>query len=107
MVKTPNTLPTLLHPCLKVLLVEYRRDELDDPQIQKKIESQLSTQIKKSCLEIIEYTQTIGSDPIGIGDLVRAKYPAYWQSVNWSDAYRDAKVNLRVKLDILQFGAIR
>lgn len=88
-------------------LVEYHRDELDDPQVQKKIEGQLSTQMKKSCLEIIKYTQAIGSDPIGIGDLVRAKYPAYWQSINWSDAYRDAKVNLKVKLDILQFGAIR
>lgn len=87
-------------------LVEYRRDALDQPPVQKKIEEQLARQIKQACLEIIHYTQEIGSDPIGIGDLVRAKYPAYWQRVNWREAYREATVNLQIKLDILQYGAI-
>lgn len=87
-------------------LVEYRRDALDQPSVQKKIEEQLAGQIKQACLEIICYTQEIGSDPIGIGDLVRAKYPAYWQQVDWRAAYREAVVKLSVKLDLLQYGAI-
>ncbi|MBA2132682.1 Ger(x)C family spore germination protein [Capillibacterium thermochitinicola] len=87
-------------------LVEYRRDGLDQPPAQEQIEEGLARQIKKACLEIIRYTQEIGSDPIGIGDLVRAKYPDYWQQVDWRTAYREAVVNLSVKMDLLQYGAI-
>ncbi|HHT49711.1 MAG TPA: Ger(x)C family spore germination protein [Firmicutes bacterium] len=87
-------------------LIEYRRDAFDQPSVQKKIEEQLAGQIKQACLEIIHYTQELGSDPLGIGNLVRAKYPAYWQQVDWSTAYREMNINLSIKLEILQFGAI-
>jgi len=60
----------------------------------------------QACLEIFRYTQEIGSDPLGIGDLVRAKFPAYWQRVDWRTAYRETTVKLSVKLNILQYGAI-
>ena len=87
-------------------LIESHRDALDQPSVQKKIEEQLAAQIKQACQEIIHYTQEIGSDPLGIGDLIRAKYPAYWQEVDWSTAYRETIVKLSVKLDLLQYGAI-
>lgn len=106
-VKIENNRPAIdMALAFTASLVEYRRDALDQPPVQKKIEEQLARQIKQACLEIIHYTQEIGSDPIGIGDLVRAKYPAYWQRVNWREAYREATVNLQIKLDILQYGAI-
>lgn len=88
-------------------LDEYRRDTLDDVRLQKKIEKQLSGEIKRACLEIVKYTQRIGSDPIGIGDLVRAKYPSDWKRMNGKDVYQDAKVNVKVNLDIIQFGSIK
>ncbi|NLC52762.1 MAG: Ger(x)C family spore germination protein [Firmicutes bacterium] len=87
-------------------LIEYHRDALDQPSVQKKIEEQLAEQIKQACLEIIRYTQEIGSDPMGIGDRIRAKYPAYWQQVDWSAAYRETIFRISVKLDLLQYGAI-
>jgi spore germination protein len=106
-VKIENNRPVIdMALAFTASLVEYRRDALDQPHVQKKIEEQLSSQIKQACLEIIHYTQEIGSDPIGVGDLIRAKYPAYWQRVNWREAYREATVNLKIKLDILQYGAI-
>lgn len=88
------------------LLIEYRRDALDRPSVQEQIEEELAGQIKQACLEILRYTQEIGSDPLGIGDLVRAKFPAYWQRVDWRTAYRETTVKLSVKLNILQYGAI-
>lgn len=87
-------------------LVEYRRDALDQPPVQKMIEEQLAGQIKETCLAILRYTQEIGSDPLGIGDLVRAKFPAWWQQVNWAEAYRETLFKLHVQLELLQYGAI-
>lgn len=88
-------------------LIEYRRDALDQPPVQKKIEEQLAGQIKEACLEILRYTQELGSDPLGIGDLVRAYFPAYWQQVDWATAYREADIKINVKLKLLQYGAIK
>ncbi len=87
-------------------LVEYHRDSIDQPPVQKEIEEHLARQIKEACLEIIRYTQEIGSDPLGIGDLVRAKYPKHWRQIDWQTAYREASVNLNVKFELLQYGAI-
>ena len=88
-------------------LVEYHRNSLEQPSVQKQIEAKLAGQIKEACREIVRYTQEIGSDPMGIGDLVRAKYPEYWRQVDWNAAYKEAVINLNVKVDLLQYGAIR
>ena len=74
-------------------LIEYRRDA-DQPSC-KKIEEQLAGQIKQACLEIIHYTQE-RQRPVGHRHLVRAKYPAYWQQVDWSTAYREMNINLSI-----------
>ncbi len=55
---------------------------------------------------IIKYTQEVGSDPIGIGDIVRAKHNNYWNSISWSDAYKKALINVDVNLDIKTYGTI-
>lgn len=88
-------------------IAEYIWDNLDDISTQKKIEKLLEKQIRDDCINIIKYTQEVGSDPIGIGDIIRSKYISYWESTDWKDAYRNADVNITIKLDIKQYGTIR
>src|SRR5690554_144204 len=88
-------------------LDEYHRDMLDEARVQKDLENQLAEEIKEICQNIFAYMQEIGSDPLGIGDLVRAKHYADWKKMDWRESYRNAEVNITVKLDILQYGTIK
>lgn len=88
-----------------------RLDELQwhskyDRKLEGEIEYALSNEIKEECNRILSYMQSIGSDPIGIGDMVRAKHNSYWKAVDWKDAYKDVKFNVNVKIDIKQHGII-
>ena len=54
-------------------------------------------EVQRNCLGNPRYTQRLGSDPIGFGDLVRAKYYSAWKTMDWEEVYRDATVNVEVK----------
>lgn len=88
-------------------LQEYRWDHMDDKKKQNEMEQKLAKEIKESCLKLIRYTQQIGSDPIGFGDQVRAKYNSYWKLINWLQMYRDAKISVEVKFDLVHYGLNR
>lgn len=85
---------------------EYVWDKLSDASVQQELEKYLEKKIEKDCIRTLEYVRRTGSDPIGIGDMIRAKYRNYWKSVDWNEAYKDCKMTVDVKLDIKQFGAI-
>lgn len=87
-------------------LSEYRWDHIDDEEIQTEMERELSRELKKACVKVIEDTQKAGSDPIGIGELIRAKHNSYWKKINWIETYRDLKIKIDVKLDLNQHGMI-
>lgn len=85
---------------------EYTWDNLSNIIEQKKIEKYIEDHIKNDCMETIKYIQDVGSDPIGIGDIVRAKHNNYWNSISWSDSYKKALINVDVNLDIKTYGTI-
>lgn len=87
-------------------LNEYTWDNLSDITEQKKVEKYIEDHIKNDCMKTIKYIQDVGSDPIGIGDIVRAKHNNYWNSISWSDAYKKALINVDVNLDIKTYGTI-
>lgn len=91
---------------LKGTIDEYAWDKLDDPNIQKKVEIKLAEELNNDCNELIDYLQSIGSDPIGFGEIIRAKYNSYWKEIDWKQVYSDLNINVDVKLEILQFGSI-
>lgn len=106
-IKIKNNKPEInINLKLKGTINEYAWDKLDDPNIQKKVEIKLSEEINKECNELIDYLQSIGSDPIGLGEIIRAKYNSYWKGVDWKQEYGDIDINVNVKLNILQFGSI-
>ena len=52
---------------------EYKLDDFKDENEVKKINSYVQDELQYDCQKLLEYMQEIDSDPIGIGDMVRAK----------------------------------
>ncbi|HYE83399.1 MAG TPA: Ger(x)C family spore germination protein [Clostridia bacterium] len=88
------------------ILDEFQLNSISDADDQKVLEQQLSTEIKNKCVKILDYLKSTGSDPLGIGNIVRAKYNDYWQQVDWKEAYKEVEMDVSVRLDIKQFGTI-
>jgi spore germination protein len=100
----PNVNISLSYKCL---LDEYRWDETDNAKQQQKIEKIMGEQMQKLCTQVIAELQQTNSDPIGIGNIVRAKYSKYWNSIDWNEVYKDAAIKVSVKVDITEEGIIK
>lgn len=88
------------------VLDEFKWDRTNIPEQQNKLENILCKEIENECIKIIKYMQNVGSDPIGFGDIIRAKYNSYWNSIDWKKAYKDAEINVDVKLNVVSHGVI-
>lgn len=86
---------------------EYKWGNIDKKPIQKKYEELMSEEIKNECIKVLKYTQEVKSDPIGIGDIIRAKYNTYWSNNNWRDFYSRAVFNVNISVDIVSYGIIK
>lgn len=86
---------------------EFKWNNMYDNDFEQYIEGVVSEEIKGICKKILRYTQEVGSDPIGIGDIVRAKHNKFWESVNWENAYKDVVFNVDVNVNIINHGIIR
>lgn len=78
-----------------------------DKKLEASYEKALSIEIQQKCMKVLKYTQEVGSDPIGIGDIVRARYNSYFEAVKWEDAYKNIDFNVNVKVNVLNHGIIR
>ncbi|USG67988.1 Ger(x)C family spore germination protein [Brevibacillus ruminantium] len=79
------------------------------PPILKKISTELSQRGKKSVQSIIVQTQKEGADILGLGEHIRAKLPAYWDSnirtkENWRKAYQQLEVEVIFTTSIHRIG---
>lgn len=91
----------------KGALEEFQWDHLDKKTVQEKYEKLMSTEIKNQCMKVLKYTQEVGSDPIGIGDIIRAKDYTYWKNNKWRDFYGKAIFKVDAKVDISRYGVIK
>lgn len=89
------------------VLNEYKWNETNNKTEQKKIEKELSKQLTSMCNKTIKKMQAVNSDPIGLGNIIRAKYYKYWQSIDWKEVYPKAKINTNVNVEITKTGIIR
>ena len=44
---------------------------------------------------MIKYLQSVNSDPVGVGNMIRAKYNSYWNKTKWEDVYKKAKIQIQ------------
>lgn len=78
-----------------------------DREYQKIIQDHLSKEIKNDCIKVLNYTKDVGSDPLGIGNLVRARNNDYWKKVSWKETYRKISFNVNVDVNINSFGLFK
>jgi len=86
---------------------DYNWDNLNDEKEIKKLNDHVQEQIRQDCQKLIKYMQSIESDPIGIGDMVRAKYNNYFKKVAWHTAYKEATITAHVKFNVVEYGDIK
>ena len=86
---------------------EYKWDSLKNENNVKQLEEHVQAELQEDCQKLVEYMQSIESDPIGIGDMVRAHYNSYWKQIDWHKTYKTASIRVNVKFEIIQYGAIQ
>ncbi len=90
-----------------VNLVERQLTNKYDENLEMSYGKILEKEIEEQCLKVLKYTQEIGSDPIGIGDIVRAKNNSYFEAVKWENAYKNTDFYVKVKVNIMNHGLLR
>lgn len=78
-----------------------------DREYQKIIQDHLSKEIKNDCIKILNYTKDVGSDPLGIGNLVRARNNDYWKKVSLKETYKKISFKVNVSVNINNFGLFK
>lgn len=92
---------------LNTVINEYKWNKSYDEKFQESIEHIIERDIKNVCEQTLKYTQEVGSDPLGVGDIVRAKHNNYWKKVNWEKDYKNVIFDISVDIDISNHGVIK
>lgn len=76
----------------------------------KKIEQITADSIKSDVQQAIHAAQDkYQSDILGFGDMLRRKYPDYWEQVknNWHEEFAQAPVEINVEVTLEKFGRVK
>jgi len=86
---------------------EYKLGNLNDEKEVKKLNNHIQGELQRSCQKLITTLQEMDSDPIGIGDMIRAKHNNYFKKVVWHEVYKTAIITAHVKFNIIEYGAMQ
>jgi spore germination protein len=86
---------------------EYIWDDLDQPVAEEKLEKKISQALEKDCAKLLHYARSIGSDPLGFGDILRAKYYQYWKKYKWQTVYSQIEIKVKVDFKMKRYGMIK
>lgn len=81
--------------------------DFTNKEVKADIEGKIAENIKDDGMMVLEKCQEAGSDPMGIGDILRANYPNYWSKTTWLQAYQDAIFNVDVKVHVNSHGLLK
>jgi hypothetical protein len=86
---------------------EYQWDKTTEKSVQEKLEKKMGEILTRQSNEVIKKLQQAICDPIGIGDMVRAKYCDYFKSIDWKKNYLDLDIRVTATIDIDNVGVIK
>lgn len=89
------------------VLTEYKWNKTDMAKEQAALEGIISSDMEGLCNVVMKKLQEANSDPIGLGDKIRAKYYDYWNSIDWKEIYPQADIKVNVSTEIVKEGIIR
>jgi spore germination protein len=85
---------------------EFEWDDTMDAKVQKDLEKKFGEQLGSMSEDVMKKLQEANCDPIGIGDLVRAKHYDYWKSIDWTEMYQAANIKVNVEAEVGNVGVI-
>lgn len=86
---------------------EFEWDDTMEIKVQEDLEKKFGEELTSINNEIIKKLQEANCDPIGIGNMIRAKYYDYWKSIDWKEMYKEAKITAKVEVEIGNVGIIK
>ncbi|MCP1144764.1 Ger(x)C family spore germination protein [Lysinibacillus endophyticus] len=91
---------------IKCRLVELHSNEnTGEPEVTKKLEKAIAAEIEKELARVIKITQEKNSDIFGFGDVYHASVRhSGLTEEKWYEMYPNAKMNPKVKVEILRNG---
>ncbi|SEM64045.1 Ger(x)C family spore germination protein [Paenibacillus sp. OV219] len=93
---------------LEGIMLEYIGElKLEKEAAKKQLIAELQETLQSEMVGIVRRLQQLGTDSLGIGIAVRnsMSYGA-WKKLNWEQVYPKTKVNVRLQLQIKDFGMI-
>ena len=88
-------------------LNEYKWGSIENAEEKEKLERIFEKELKERCMKVLKYTQEVNSDPIGIGNIVRAKENKYWKNADWNKVYKEVQFNIEPTIKIVRSGVIK
>lgn len=88
-------------------LTELTTTDILDEDFIRTLESSFAYQTKLICDKVVNKLQNeLEVDSIGYGKYVRAYQPNFFDSANWNKQFKEAEINLTVKINIISIGTI-
>lgn len=78
-----------------------------DKELHKKTESYLAKVVQKDCMDVLNYSKCVNSDPLGIGNLFRAKKNEFYKKYPWKDSYSKVKFDVNVSVNLKESGLFK
>jgi spore germination protein KC len=73
-----------------------------------RFEENVNREVASMVTETVKQLQALGSDPLGIGDLVHRRYPQVWHRIgrNWETRYPEVKFVVESRVRLINPGAL-
>ncbi|MGE5583516.1 MAG: Ger(x)C family spore germination protein [Bacillota bacterium] len=88
-------------------IVEELRFGLENPKKIPRFEKIIAGYLTEKFNQLWGKLQAADSDPVGIGDMVRAYHNRYWRQHNWRQVYPTIRAKFKVKASITNYGVVR
>ncbi|MFG6149605.1 Ger(x)C family spore germination protein [Halobacillus sp. B23F22_1] len=91
---------------VKAFINEMKQQEVDSvqtPELVAEIEKKYKEQFKETAEDLVQQFQEAGTDPLGLGNLVKNRYRNF-DKEKWEEQYPEVPVNVNVEVNITGTG---
>ena len=89
------------------MLMEFRAGRPLQPEELRRLEGFIACALEKEAKKLWATLRALNVDPLGIGNLIRAYYHEFWERHDWRRVFPQVEAEFRVKVDLVNYGAIR
>ncbi|MGE5550624.1 MAG: Ger(x)C family spore germination protein [Bacteroidota bacterium] len=89
-------------------LIEMTKPRIPlDNRTDRAIEKTVARALQGEMMKVVHKLQSLNSDILGLGELLRAKQPRIWERLDWNEAFPQVPVQIEVQFEMGRTGAHR